>query len=52
MRDIDYDNVTVSLSDYLQQSTVGWNNGSFLTYTPKRDLLDSETIILKNVMHF
>ena len=48
MRDIDYDNVTVDLSDHLLHSTVGWNNGSFLTYTLKNDTVNKGTYTTYN----
>ena len=48
MKDIDYDNVTFSLSDYLLDSTIGWNNGSFLTYTSENDTVNKGTYTTYN----
>jgi hypothetical protein len=48
MRDIDYDNVTVNLSDYFLHSTVTWNNGSILTYTSGNDTVNKGTYTTYN----
>ena len=48
MKDIDYDNVTVNLADYYLYSTVGWNNGSFLTYTSQNETVNKGTYVSYN----
>ena len=43
MRDIDYENVTINLSNFLLHSTVTWNNGSILMYNSMNETVNHGT---------
>ena len=43
LNEIDYENVTVNLSNFLLHSTVTWNNGSILMYTSMNETVNHGT---------